>query len=60
MEIQFYFQHAQKIEKAIRNVGVEEGDILLVHSDITPVIKLADLKRWKKKALQRKLSCAGI
>ena len=44
-------QEIQKnIEKAIRNVGVEEGDILLVHSDITPVIKLADLKRWEKES----------
>lgn len=32
----------ETIEKALRKVGIKKGDILLVHSDSTPVFKLYD------------------
>ena len=40
----------ETLKEAIHKVGVEEGDIVLVHSDITPIVHLGDLKEWKKQS----------
>ena len=35
------------IEDGLKRVGLEEGDIVLVHSDATPAMYLGDFEWWE-------------
>jgi len=44
----FQSKYAEKIIKnALRKVGIEKGDIILVHSNVTPALKLSNSNSWE-------------
>lgn len=49
MEINnFQSEYVEKIiKKALKKIGIEEGDIILVHSNVTPALKLSNSNSWE-------------
>jgi aminoglycoside 3-N-acetyltransferase len=49
MEINnFQSKYVEKIiKKALKKIGIEKGDIILVHSNVTPALKLSNSNSWE-------------